>query len=146
MRIIFHPPVDLIGRGICWKTAGRYSHVSFVLRGWEYESVCLGGVRRIVPRPVPDGGLVIDRDFSPEAEDRMVAFAEKCVKDELGYDFRAILAFMVNSTRQDPRRYFCSELAYDTMAQGEPKSFPAVDFLMDPENLRQELAFPSPAA
>jgi hypothetical protein len=139
MRLIFHHPVDFIGHGICWKTAGRYSHVSFVLDGWEYESVCLGGVRRLVPRPVPDGGLAIDREFSPEATDRMVAFAEKCVKEERGYDFRAILAFMVNSTRQDARRYFCSELAYDVLRAGDPTWFPAVDWLVSPEDLRRQL-------
>ena len=145
MRLIFHPPVDLLGHAICWKTAGHYSHVSFVLDGWEYEAVALAGVRRLVPRPVPDGGLAIDREFSPEATSRMVAFAEKCVKEERGYDFRAILSFMVNSTRQDPRRYFCSELAYDVLSEGDP-AFPKVDFLMDPESLRRLLAFPSPAA
>jgi hypothetical protein len=139
--IIFERPASPVGYAIAWKSGGDFSHAGIVATPcWVTEAVPFGGViesheaERIGKR----GTERYEFDFTDEELDRGRAFLLAAQKDG-GYDFRAILSFLLNKRRQDPDRWFCSELAYGFLNACRPSEFPALDYLIDPVDLRNLL-------
>lgn len=139
--VIFERPTSPVGYAIAWKSGGDFSHAAILTPGnWLTEAVPLNGVVRVGAgyRPFLRGTEQYDFDFTDEELERGRAFLREAMKDK-GYDFRAILSFLINKRRQDPDRWFCSELAYGFLNACRPEEFPAMDYLIDPVDLRNFL-------
>jgi hypothetical protein len=139
--IIFERPASPVGYAIAWKSCGDFSHAAIITPGhWLTEAVPFGGVVREAAgfRPFAQGTEKYHFDFSQEELDRGRKFLLDARADG-GYDFRAILSFFLNKRRQDPDRWFCSELAYGFLNACRPSEFPALDYLIDPVDLRNFL-------
>jgi hypothetical protein len=139
--IIFERPTSPVGYAIAWKIGGDFSHVGIVVdRYWVTEAVPFGGViaSHEAGRIGKPGNLQYSFVFTDEEMARGRAFLCEAMKGK-GYDFLAVLSFLLNKRRQDPDRWFCSELAYGFLNACRPTEFPAVDYLIDPESLRRLL-------
>lgn len=139
--IIFERPASPIGYAIAWKSSGDFSHAAIITPGhWLTEAVPFSGVvtEGAGYRPFARGIERYDFDFTQEELDRGRKFLKDARADG-GYDFRAILSFLLNKRRQDQDRWFCSELAYGFLNACHPEEFPALDYLIDPVDLRNLL-------
>jgi hypothetical protein len=140
--IIFERPASPVGYAIAWKSGGDFSHAAVVTPGnWLTEAVPFRGVVMVGDawfRSSRPGVEAYHFDFTDEELDRGRAFLLAAQKD-VGYDFRAILSFFLNKRRQDPDRWFCSELAYGFLNACRPSEWPELDYLIDPVDLRNLL-------
>jgi len=100
-------------RLIRWFTFGDFSHVSFEFRfargkPLEVESIQGAGVRVREPRPECDVSRVvpISRDQANALWQMMVVMARR----DLKYDWTGIWGFIRRAKRQNPHKWFCSEL------------------------------------
>lgn len=132
MRFVFYRPRDWVGYLICLRTGGIFSHVAVEVGDYRYQARSFSGVTMEPAKSWPGDCVIVDVDTGGK-EDDAKRFLEECVSFEMGYDYIAILSFLVMSKRQSRMRYFCSELAYDALvACGLQKK---ADKLISPQDL-----------
>jgi hypothetical protein len=139
--IIFERPTSPVGYAIAWKSCGDFSHAGVVaFPCWVTEAVPFGGVveSHEAGRIGKAGTERYHFDFTDEEFACGCAFLREAMQDD-GYDYRAILSFLLNKRRQDPDRWFCSELAYGFLNACRPSEYPELDYLIDPVDLRNLL-------
>lgn len=116
MKVAAFEGTDITGRLIRFKTAGKYSHVAFLLD--DETTVIEAQIPKVVERLLRDSGYksgtVVDiftYDSTPEQEAAMLQF----VRSQIGkpYDLIGILGFITNEyNRKLSGKWFCSELLF----------------------------------
>jgi hypothetical protein len=117
----------MVGRFIGGFTWGLYKHVSMVfeledgtLKGFQSNSK--HGVHFFSVRSLWDGGAGDEVDVflvpCTAAQARRMLLAAHSV-DGAGYDFTGIWGFVRRAKRENPDKWFCSEVASWVCAQGE---------------------------
>lgn len=100
------------GRFIKWFSFGRYTHVSLLfvkdnLASFEIESIQGAGVRRVSR----GDDYPCDRyfvDCTPEQAATILHTAESLIGCK--YDWSGIYGFLRRKKRENPKKWFCSEL------------------------------------
>ena len=122
--ILLYKGKSLISKAIRWRTWGDYSHAAWWLRdGSVVEAWHKGGVQRVdSPSTLHQPGTEIDV-FDFRGADIPVCHpaAEKFLLDQVGkqYDFAAVLrGFTFRLMRENPDRWFCSELCHAAAKAG----------------------------
>lgn len=123
MKVAFYKHnKHLFNRLTSWWTKGPYSHIELVFD----ENTAASSSNR-------DGGVRYKYiDFDPERWDVFElrygfdkVNATKFVNRNLGkkYDFMGLFGFVWGASRDNPRRYFCSELVMGALGYKEPWRF-----------------------
>lgn len=119
ITIALHRGTSIVSRLIAWQTRSYsgYSHVSLVLPSGRQIEAWSNGVH--INNTFDSHGSAVDF-FTVEATDdaiaRMVAFAQ----GEVGckYDWLGDINFVTRLRGANDNKWFCSELAYATLAAG----------------------------
>jgi len=134
------------GRGIAssiikWRTCGRFSHIAMELDGIVYEAKeGLGVVKSYSPYEHNEMGtlkLMIDIDM--KSYENWQNF-KMSLEDKLGckYDWYAIFNFFGTWNKQNPDKWFCSELG-DTVFPFLVKDYISDGGLVSPDLLSEKL-------
>lgn len=117
MQIALYQGTSWISKAIRWQTRGQYSHAAImfddgsIIEAWHNP----GYVRE--QYSLSDGhtpGIVVDI-YKVETTREQDATIRVFLLEQIGkkYDYRAIARFISRSKRDNPDRWFCSELVFE---------------------------------
>ena len=125
IKFHFYEGKSLVSRLIKWRTYSIYSHVSIQIDNEIIESWVGGGQSGVVISTDPltyhkKGTNITTIEIEMKNWKPWLVF----LKSQIGkkYDYKAILNFVKNKTKQNPNRWFCSELA-NTFFEFELKNY-----------------------
>jgi len=121
--LLLYKGKSLISKLIKWQTFGQYSHAAWWLRdGTVIEAWHKGGVsHNDSPATLHTPGTEIDVFSIPGVDEQAV---EAFLKEQVGkgYDFAPVVrGFLFRVMRDNPLKWFCSELSFDAVAAGGVK-------------------------
>ncbi len=120
MRIALYRGKSWISKAIQWQTRGPYSHAAVILpddsiiEAWHSPSR-VRSIKRLGDGHTP--GTKVDV-FNVETSERQRDDISVYLYQQVGkkYDFMAILRFISRRHRNNPNRWFCSELVFSAFA------------------------------
>lgn len=122
--ILLYKGKSWISKAIEWRTWGPYSHAAWWLRdGTVIEAWHKGGVQHVDnPGSIHTPGTEIDVfDFCGAGIPACHSAAETFLHKQIGkgYDFRPVISgFMLRLNRNNPNKWFCSELCHAAARAG----------------------------
>lgn len=135
VRILQYRGVSWLSKAIRIFTRGDYSHsaVLNLANGEIIEAWSLGGVRRVSMKDHEHtSGTIVD--VYEIAQDFNQDLFWKRLEMELGkaYDFRGVLSFPLRQEKQDPYKWFCSELVHQKLLDTGVMLLQAPSFKISP--------------
>ena len=133
----FHKSKGLVASLIRWQTRSQdVNHVSFTFEdNVTFESTLLLGARKIINRSQHDIIKRVEVELSGKDVENFRQYAESELNK--GYDFKAIIGFLINKKLENPNALFCSE--YAAKIGDYIEGFPKTNTLISPKEIMNQL-------
>lgn len=121
VKVHLYEPTSLLGRIICWRTWGPYSHVAVEIDGKLYESMEGDGVRS--SSVFDEGNLILCPTVTTEQEALMLEWWVERLGSK--YDYWSIGAWLFRwkELKRSEDDYFCSEAVVESFEHAGIKLF-----------------------
>lgn len=113
MKILLFKGRGILSRLIRWQTRGRYSHAAVLLQYGTIIEAWHTGVRRKKVTDWTNIDIFSVPTLTPAQECYIETWLMKQVREGKKYDFLGVLRFVSRSKRDNPNRFFCSELVVE---------------------------------
>jgi len=138
MICLYHG-TGVIGSAIRWQTRGPYSHAAYMRRdGTAVEAWHLGGVMQSAsPFALHGEDAQMDLYMVPGLTYRQQDAIEDFLSEQVGckYDWLGVVRFLSGVNRDNPERWFCSELVAEAHEVGGRPLLRAPAWKLSPSTL-----------
>ena len=134
----FHKSKGIIASLIRWFTRSQdENHVSFTFKedNISFESTLLKGAIKITNMSQHDIIKKVEVELLAEDVEKFRKYAEAELNK--GYDFKAIIGFLINKKFENPNALFCSE--YAAKIGDYIEGFPKANTLISPKEIMNQL-------